>query len=64
MSSAETVAELRAAQEVVRMIYRNYVDQQYYRVLLDRAWEEVAFAFRQEKPEDCREKLPVGLCVS
>jgi DNA polymerase I len=39
-------------------------DQQYYRRLLDKAWEEVAFAFRQEKPGDRREKLPVGLSVS
>lgn len=39
-------------------------DQQYYRGLLDKAWEEIAFAFRQEKPEDCREKLPVGMSVA
>ncbi len=133
MSSAETVAELRASQEPVRTIYRDYADrlssapvqemaisrrisrlnytrrciegaavrayrergasvapgmkiqyvvtdakryqaepvwsattfdQQYYRGLLDKAWEEVAFAFRQETPENYREKLPVGLSVS
>lgn len=39
-------------------------DQQYYRGLLDKAWEEIAFAFRNRKPGDCREELPVGLSVA
>jgi len=38
-------------------------DQQYYRGLLDKAWEEIAFAFRKGKLEVCREELPVGLSV-
>lgn len=39
-------------------------DQQYYRGLLDKAWEEIAFAFRKGKPEVCREELPAGLSVA
>jgi DNA polymerase I len=39
-------------------------DQQYYRGLLDKAWAEIAFAFRQEKAGDCREELAVGLSVA
>jgi len=33
-------------------------DQTYYRGLLDKAWEEIAFAFRQGKPAGCETKKP------
>jgi len=38
-------------------------DQQYYRVLLDKAWEEIAFAFRNANQPECQPEKCAGLAV-
>jgi len=38
-------------------------DQQYYRRLLDKAWEEIAFAFRNGNQPECQPEKCAGLAV-